>query len=113
MAQVMGLGWLLNPEGTRLFPQTILYPRHPGKPDPRWKVFEWKFVDEKADATKYRLYYYEGEDWSARFAAPRINSQVAALSQVFSYSPSKQFSALRGNEWVTFDSFRESRAISG
>ncbi len=103
MAQVMGLGWLLNPEGSRLFPQSILYPRHPGKPDPRWKVFDWKFVDQSADSTKYRLYYYEGEEWSARFAASRISTQVAELAHVFGYSPSKPFS------YLLFTSLREFR----
>jgi len=40
-----GLGGLLNPEGFRLLPQVLVAPRHPGKPDPRWKSFRWKFFD--------------------------------------------------------------------
>ncbi|MCM2321838.1 MAG: outer membrane protein assembly factor [Oligoflexia bacterium] len=93
-AQPFGIAALLNPEGSRLFPQLILYPRHPGKPDPRWRSFDWRFTDNMADHSRYRLYFYEEEDWSARFAMPRIRQQVENLSRTFEYSPSKQFSYL-------------------
>lgn len=102
-AQPFGLSMVLNPEGTRLFPQSILFPRHPGKPDPRWKSFEWNFIEEKSDHTHYRLYLYESEDWSARFAIPRINAEIKKLSQIFSYTPSKKFS------YLLFTSRREFR----
>jgi hypothetical protein len=102
-AQPFGISALLNPEGSRLFPQSLLYPRHPRKPDPRWRSFEWRFVDHSVGKTKYRLYLYEAEDWTARFAIPRINSAVQDLSRIFSYTPSREFS------YILFTSQREFR----
>lgn len=96
-AQGFGVAGLLNPEGSRLFPQSLVYPRHPGKPDPRWKAFDWKFADLQAPGThpaRYRLYYYSDEDWTARFAAPLIETQVEDLAREFNYTPSRQFSYL-------------------
>lgn len=93
-AQPFGIGMILNPEGSRLFPQSILFPRHPGKPDPRWREFKWNFIEEKYDNTRYRLYLYELEEWSARFAIPQINSGIAELEKLFSYTPTHPFSYL-------------------
>ncbi|MCM2278957.1 MAG: hypothetical protein NDJ89_12850 [Oligoflexia bacterium] len=102
-AQAFGIAALLNPEGSRLFPQLILYPRHPGKPDPRWRSFDWRFTENMADHSRFRLYFYEDEDWSARFATPRIRQQVEDLTRTFDYSPSKPFS------YLLFTSQREFR----
>ncbi|MBI3556855.1 MAG: hypothetical protein HY074_11380 [Deltaproteobacteria bacterium] len=87
----MGLGALLNPEGSRLFPQNIIVPRHPGKPDLRWRSFDWKFADSASGEPKYRLYFYTEENWTARFAMPHIDSEVAYLSSVFNYTPEIRF----------------------
>ncbi len=97
----MGIGALLNPEGSRLFPQNIIVPRHPGKPDLRWRNFDWKFVDSASTEPKYRLYYYTEEDWTARFAMPRIDSEVNYLSSVFNYTPDIRFN------YVLFSSQRD------
>jgi len=93
-AQHFGIGMILNPEGSRLFPQSILFPRHPGKPDPRWREFKWNFIEEKYDNTRYRLYLYELEERSAQFAIPQINSGIAQLEKLFSYNPTHPFSYL-------------------
>ena len=97
-AQSFGLSALLNPEGSRLFPQPVVYPRHPGKPDPRWKTFKWFLLDRVTPApqtTKYRLYFYESEEWSARFAIPRLERQITELTKLFNgYSPRKEFAYL-------------------
>src|SRR5690349_19214147 len=45
LAEDFGVGAILNPEGSRLFPQTVVYPRHAGKPDPRWRDFDWRYFD--------------------------------------------------------------------
>src|SRR4051794_31474585 len=75
-AQVLGLGALLNPEGSRLFPQSVIVPRHPGKPDPRWRAFDWQWLDLTTGPTEFRLYFYREEEWTAKFAIPRIEKQV-------------------------------------
>ena len=85
---------LLNPEGSRLFPQTIVYPRHPGKPDPRWKSFEWKYLDFEVKGAQVRLYFYEEEEWIARFVIQKIEAQIKDLIEIFHYVPSKGFSYL-------------------
>lgn len=89
-----GLSGLLNPEGSRLFPQTLMVPRHPGKPDPRWRSFEWEYTDREVNHAQYRLYFYAGEEWVSRYAIPRIDEQIQNLIDLFHYTPSKQFSYL-------------------
>jgi len=104
MAQGIGIAALLNPEGSRLFPQVLLFPRHAGKPDPRWKSFQWRYIDQAAGPAKYRLYFYEGEQWPARFTIPRLQGQVADLTRKFNgFAPNKQFS------YILFTSLREFR----
>ncbi len=105
----LGMGWLLNPEGSRLFPQAIIYPRHPGKPDTRWKVFDWHFRDFKIDQASYRLYFYDVSEtpedprpyWTAEFAAPIINLQIQELARDFNFWPRDRFS------YILFSSYRE------
>jgi hypothetical protein len=105
----LGMGWLLNPEGSRLFPQAIIYPRHPGKPDTRWKVFDWHFRDVKVDQATYRLYFYDVSEsrkdprpyWTAEFAAPIINMQIEQLARDFRFWPTERFS------YILFSSYRE------
>jgi hypothetical protein len=105
----LGMGWLLNPEGSRLFPQAIIYPRHPGKPDTRWKVFDWHFRDVHVDQATYRLYFYDvsvsPKDprpyWTAEFAAPIINLQIEELARDFHFWPRERFS------YILFSSYRE------
>ena len=89
-----GLSGILNPEGSRLFPQTLTIPRHPGKPDPRWKTFNWEFLDRDVNGAKYRLYFYQGEEWIVRYALPQIEEQIRSLIKIFHYVPSKQFTYL-------------------
>lgn len=96
-AQGFGIAGLLNPEGSRLFPQSVIYPRHPGKPDPRWKAFKWRFVDlnaPSAASTRFRLFFYDEEDWTARFVLPMIKTEIEELAKTFNYSPSRQFNYL-------------------
>lgn len=103
LAQFAGIGALLNPEGSRLFPQSVLFPRHPGKPDPRWRSFSWFYTDRVADSSRYRLYFYEEEEWAARFVMPRIRKQIGELSKTFAWSPARPFS------YLLFTSSREFR----
>lgn len=110
-AQVPGFGaaWLLNPEGSRLFPQAIIYPRHPGKPDPRWKVFDWHFRDQTIGQSNYRLYFYDVSEnsndphpfWTAEFASPIIAMQIQELARDFNFWPDERFS------YILFSSYRE------
>jgi hypothetical protein len=102
-AQFEGFANLLNPEGSRLFPQLFVFPRHPGKPDPRWRSFNWEHVDGKARDVDYRLYYYDTEKWAAEFALPRIHDQVDTLIDLFDYSPSRRF------DYLLFTSLAEFR----
>ena len=102
-AQIFGLAALLDPEGSRLFPQSIAAPRHAGKPDPRWRRFNWQFTDLAAGPANFRLYFYDEEEWSARFVAPRIQAQVAELSKTFNFVPPSRFS------YILFTSLREFR----
>jgi hypothetical protein len=90
----LGIGNILNPEGPRIFPQIVIYPRHPGKPDPRWRAFEWRSVDETVGSSHYRLYFYEGEDWSARFVVPRLREEIESLERSFDFSPPQRFNYL-------------------
>lgn len=94
LAQDFGIAALLNPEGSRLFPQTLIFPRHPGKPDPRWRNFNWRYTDVTASGARYRLYFYTDEEWTARYAIPKIDEQILELSKKFNYTPSKPFSYL-------------------
>lgn len=96
-AQGFGIGALLNPEGSRLFPQSIVFPRHPGKPDPRWRSFDWRFTETSTplETASFRLYFYDEEKWAAQYTLPRIQSQVDSLVKKFGgYRPSKKFSYL-------------------
>lgn len=97
-AQSFGIAGLLNPEGSRLFPQPVIYPRHPGKPDPRWKTFDWQYLDQVTPppaAARYRLYFYKSEEWTARFVVPRLEAQLSELSRAFNgYTPRKEFAYL-------------------
>jgi len=101
MAQPIGIAAILNPEGSRLFPQSIIFPRHPGKPDPRWKNFNWQYVDFKKEQTSYRLYFYEEEAWTAQFTAPLIAEHIQYLGELFNYYPTQSFS------YLLFGSLRE------
>lgn len=97
LAQGFGIAGLLNPEGSRLFPQSVIYPRHPGKPDPRWRAFNWQYVDldvPSAASTKFRLFFYDEEDWTARFTLPIITAEIDELAKTFNYTPSRQFNYL-------------------
>jgi hypothetical protein len=107
----LGMGWLLNPEGSRLFPQTVVYPRHPGKPDPRWKVFDWHYRDFEhrhgKQAISWRLYFYDvghGEPsyWTAEYAAPVIEAQVRELANEFGFAPERRFSYLLFSSYGEF-----------
>lgn len=70
--------------------------RHPGKPDPRWHEFDWHFVEREP----FRLHFYKGEEWTARFALPRIEAQVKELTETFG--------PLKANfEYMLFTSLRE------
>jgi uncharacterized protein YbaA (DUF1428 family) len=102
-AQSFGLANILNPEGTRLFPQLLIFPRHPGKPDPRWKAFDWKSTEQKVGNARYKLFFYEGENWGARFAIPRINEQIESLTESFGFTPPVTFN------YLLFTSLREFR----
>ena len=105
----LGMGWILNPEGSRLFPQAIIYPRHPGKPDTRWKVFDWHFRDVTVDRAGYRLYFYDVSErpgdphpfWTAEFAEPVIRLQIEELARDFRFWPPERFS------YILFSSYRE------
>ncbi|OFZ21541.1 MAG: hypothetical protein A2X94_05400 [Bdellovibrionales bacterium GWB1_55_8] len=101
LAQAVGLSAMLNPEGSRLFPQTFVAPRHPGKPDPRWKNFDWKFTDISSGPTRFRLYFYEEESWTAEFVIPRIRRDIESLSDTFHFRPPLEFS------YLLFTSLRE------
>lgn len=90
-AQIFGISSLLNPEGSRLFPDFLVAPRRPGKPDLRWRTFNWRYTDITTRPAKYRLYFYEEETWTAQFAIPQINAQIQELTTVFKYAPSKDF----------------------
>ena len=93
--QEFGLGSILNPEGSRLFPSPVVLPRHAGKPDPRWRGFSWSYVDENVNGTPYRLYFYQEEaDWPTRFAMPQLDEEIRYLQGVFNYKPKKQFAYL-------------------
>ncbi|MFN7685045.1 MAG: hypothetical protein ACK5QT_06500 [Oligoflexia bacterium] len=102
----VGMGWLLNPEGSRLFPQTVIFPRHPGKPDPRWKVFDWHYRDFQTEGATWRLYFYDVGNgtrsfWTAEFAAPIIERQIRELAREFAFQPKNPFS------YLLFSSYRE------
>ncbi|MEN9724484.1 MAG: hypothetical protein RJB38_2470 [Pseudomonadota bacterium] len=105
----LGMGWFLNPEGSRLFPQSVIYPRHPGKPDPRWKAFDWHYVDRSVERSAYRLYFYDVSEslhdtqpyWTGEFAAPIIELQIRQLAQDFQFWPQQRF------DYLLFSSYRE------
>ncbi|NDD91005.1 hypothetical protein EBZ37_02830, partial [bacterium] len=105
----LGMGWLLNPEGSRLFPQAVIYPRHPGKPDIRWKAFDWNFRDIQVAESHYRLFFYDVSDrpedplryWTAEYAAPIIDLQIRELARDFNFWPREKFS------YLLFSSYRE------
>lgn len=93
-AQPFSLFGILNPEGSRLFPGSLVAPRHPGKPDPRWKNFEWQYMDLKEDGADFRLYFYQDESWTAQFAVPELRKEIRELKKTFHYQPSKRFNYL-------------------
>src|SRR5689334_7480273 len=93
-AQGFGLSALLNPEGSRLFPQLVVYPRHAGKPDTRWRDFKWKYVDYRKQRARFRLFFYEEEAWTAKFALPEIEQEMEYLGAIFNYTPEIPFSYL-------------------
>lgn len=101
-AEGFGVGLLLNPEGSRLFPEVLVLPRNAGKPDLRWKTFDWEYTDVNTRSGRYNLYFYKGEEWTASFAKPQIDSQITHLSGVFSYAPSQKFSYLLFNSHRDF-----------
>jgi hypothetical protein len=93
-AEPVGLSALLNPEGTRLFPQSVIFPRHPGKPDLRWRSFDWQYTDVKADKVEYRLFFYKEELWTAKFVIPKLKEQISYLTEKFGTTPKKRFAYL-------------------
>ncbi|MBU6376851.1 MAG: hypothetical protein KGQ59_12690, partial [Bdellovibrionales bacterium] len=111
LAQIpgLGMGWLLNPEGSRLFPQAVIYPRHPGKPDLRWKAFDWNFREMHVGPATYRLFFYDVSEhpsdplpyWTAEYAAPIIELQIRELARDFRFWPKDRFS------YLLFSSYRE------
>lgn len=134
-----------------------MVPRHPGKPDPRWRDFNWKFTKLKVPSeaspetqiatgalnamplgtqasgpapsptplypkekivkdTRMRLYFYDEEDWTARFVIPRLRKQVASLSREFNYAPSKEFSYMlfsTQQEFAQTNLFNISEGVQG
>src|SRR5690606_10547178 len=66
-----------------------------------WKNFQWRHIDRKAKDVKYRLYFYEGEEWAAAFTLPRIEEQVKELRAKFRYAPTTQCA------YALFTSLRE------
>jgi hypothetical protein len=101
-AETVGLGLLLNPEGSRLFPQQIIVPRHAGKPDPRWHIFDWRYIDRDASGAKFRFFFYSGEEWPARFALDQVPQHISELIGRFGgYVPSQRFN------YILFTSLRE------
>ncbi len=112
----MGLGGVLNPEGSRLFPQIIVYPRHPGKPDPRWTEFQWKFLDLDSKGAKFRLFFYDGEEWITEFVIPLIKEQISSLIEEFEYVPTSKFSYLllgSRREFQQINIFNISEGVQG
>lgn len=110
-AQV-GLGALLDPEAAGL-----VAPRHPGKPDPRWTAFDWKFTDVPIPASRMRLYFYEGERWTAEYAVPEVRREIEELTRKFNgYTPTKTFSYLLFNSHRNFQQtnlFNISEGVQG
>jgi hypothetical protein len=90
----MGLGQFLNPGGSRLSPDSVVFPRRAGKPDPRWQTFDWKFIDPAVPNAPMRLYFYQEESWVAEFALPEIKHEIDYLKGVFNYTPKEKFSYL-------------------
>jgi hypothetical protein len=97
-----GLLGFLDPEGSRLFPSALIAPRHPGKPDPRWRMFDWKYSDFDASGSKIRLFFYEEERWTARFALDELQTEAAYLKEQFNgFTPPQRFN------YLLFTSHRE------
>lgn len=97
-----GLLGFLDPEGSRLFPSALIAPRHPGKPDPRWRMFDWKYTDFDASGSKIRLFFYEEERWTARFALDELQTEAAYLKEQFNgFTPPTRFN------YLLFTSHRE------
>jgi len=84
-----GLAGILDPGAAG-----YVVPRHAGKPDPRWKAFDWRFVDVPLQNSRMRLFFYSGEEWTARLALPEVRRQIDELSKVFNYQLKKNFSYL-------------------
>jgi hypothetical protein len=111
-----GLSSILNPEGSRLFPQTLTIPRHPGKPDLRWRAFDWEYTDRIVKGVSYRLYFYKEEEWIAQLAIPFIEEQILRLIHTFNYRPSKRFAYLllgSRREFEQINIFNVSEGVQG
>jgi hypothetical protein len=85
----------------RIFPQIFVLPRHPGKPDRRWRAFDWKYSDFIEDRADFRLHFYPEAEWTARFALSEVRSQLQDLIEEFDYSPSRRF------DYVLFSSHQD------
>ena len=93
-AQVLGIAALLNPEGSRLFPGSLVYPRHAGKPDPRWRTFDWSYADLNLSDAPLRLYFYNEESWAAQYVVPELRAEIQELRTIFNYIPKQRFTYL-------------------
>jgi hypothetical protein len=91
-------------QGPSLFPEVLTAPRHAGKPDPRWRRFDWKFIDRSSAGAPYRFYFYPSEEWAARFTIPRIDDQVARLVERFGEPTRERFSYLL---FTSLEEFRQ------
>jgi hypothetical protein len=86
-AQAIDLASLLDPGASG-----FVAPRHAGRPDPRWEAFAWKFTDVPLERGRLRLYFYESERWTGRYALPAIRRQIDELAARFNgYRPSRPF----------------------
>lgn len=83
-----GMSGILNPEGPRLFPQTLTTMRHPGKPDLRWKDFNWNYIRHEVESSHYKLFYSKGSEWIVELVIPQIDQQLRMLIDIFHYTPS-------------------------
>lgn len=89
--------------GPNLSPDILVYPRHAGRPDPRWRDFNWRFTERTVGETGFRFLFYESEEWAARFALPLVEEQIRDLTETFSFAPRERF------DYALFTSLEEFR----
>ncbi len=89
--------------GASLSPELFVYPRHAGKPDPRWRDFDWRFLDRDASGVKYRLFFDSAEERVAAVSLPMIDEQIQILASRFGGAPKATF------DYVLFTSLEEFR----